>query len=175
MDKEYLIEGLLKYNYLPNCKEKIDELPPFFSSITFNKEIAQKLKNIFQCNKKKRTTGYNYVNFNIPKFNGNIRHFSIPHPIAYANLSLTIYENWDNILNKVDIVNNKNSKCKPSIHPSQRIIIMSEYEFDNYQEKHMNFFEKSFLKQYMLKLDIANFFPSIYTHSITWALIGKQA
>ena len=48
-------------------------------------------------------------------------------------------------------------------------MLHKDFYEDDYPEPHL-----LIGKRYQVKADISNFFPSIYTHSIPWALIGKK-
>ena len=55
---------------------------------------------------------------------------------------------------------------RPRQHPDGRTIIM------DYQKAHPRSLRLSFGKRFQVKTDISNFFPSIYSHAVTWAAVG---
>lgn len=46
--------------------------------------------------------------------------------------------------------------------------------YDRNKDEKFLVIEKSFKAKYLVQADIANCYPSIYSHSIPWALVGKQ-
>jgi len=158
-------ESLLSHNYFPEQKRDKEELPPIFSTRTFTTTVANQL-----CNEPLRggrsvsQSGYDQVEYRITRYNNVSRPISIPHPMPYANLAGCISNNW----NKLDyICSNANSLVFPKKHSDGRIIIM-DYSKENIESDLSN----SFGNKFRVRTDIANFFPSIYTHSIPWALVG---
>jgi hypothetical protein len=55
---------------------------------------------------------------------------------------------------------------------SGRLVSMLPY--DRKKDEKFLILNKSFGKRYFVHLDIANFYPSVYSHSIVWALVGHQ-
>jgi hypothetical protein len=145
-----------------------EKIPSFLSSEDFLKYI----KSVqFPVSK----TAKDYIryssirNINIP------RPMAIPEPFAYINHCKSLKDNWDKIqkhfedttLNqdyKISRIHLRKLKDKPHIfemnyknftldgEPEQDIVIRSNY---------------------VACADISNCFPSIYSHSISWALVGK--
>lgn len=163
IDSNFVKEGLLKSNYFPLQKNKNEELPSIFNSELFSADIADELVAI-----KLRNGGYDDLSFNVTRFNNVHRKISIPHPLPYAHLVNTITENWDSISH---IQGNENSIIRPLKHKDGRIIVMT-YEQSKRKTKRYNDCSKG--KKFIVHSDISNFYPSIYTHSIPWALLGVQ-
>lgn len=90
---------------------------------------------------------------------------SIPHPLHYLILSRIIEENWEEIEDHYD-----NSKVSLS---------SIEYKDDKLEKKHSMSkmqeirLENLAFNKYILCVDINRYYPSIYTHSIPWALHTK--
>jgi hypothetical protein len=164
IDSKFVKEGLLKSNYFPLQKNRNEELPSIFNSKLFSADIADELVDI-----KPRNGGYDDLSFNVTRFNNVHRKISIPHPLPYAHLVKTITENWDSISH---IEDNENSIIRPLKHKDGRIIVMT-YEQSKRKTKRYNDSCKG--KKFIVHSDISNFYPSIYTHSIPWALLGVQA
>lgn len=161
IDSNYVKEALLKSNYFPLQKDRNEELPPIFSSELFTADIADELVAI-----QLRTFGYDDLSFNVTRFNNVHRKISIPHPLPYAHLVNTITENWEGISH---IEENENSIIRPLKHKDGRIIVMT-YEHSKHKTKRYNDSCKG--KKFIVHSDISNFYPSIYTHAIPWALLG---
>jgi len=88
IDKEFLLEGLLQFNYFP-AQRKEREIPPLINSVTLTPEIAEKIKDL-----PSRKRGYDQVEYRSTRFNNVSRTLSIPHPVAYVKLCFAIHDNW---------------------------------------------------------------------------------
>lgn len=159
--KTFLLKALLQHNFFPSQKRDKEELPPVINSKKFTLAVSRKLLALH-----KRHGGYDQVEYKITRYNNVPRPLSIPHPMGYAHLCHSLYSNWNN-LNY--ITKNKNSVIYPKKHNDGRIMIM-DYENSRLQIKRK--IEMSFNKRFCVHTDISNFFPSIYSHSIPWALVG---
>ena len=167
LDKAFVLTGLLQHNFLPTQKKDREELPPIFTSRSFTVDAAKQL-----VNGRRRTTngfrGYDAVDYRLTRFNGVSRSCSIPHPMAYANMSLCIHEHWE----KLDyIASNEISHIRPRQHTDGRVVIM---DYESSSEKSLRSLATSFGRRFIAHTDIANCFPSIYSHAIPWALVGIE-
>ena len=165
MDQDYVLDALLQHDFLPNSKEDPEELPPNFSSGSFSKSAAEQLVNS-TYRRPKGYPGYDTVEYRLTRFNGVSRTLSIPHPRAHAQLALLIAKNWGNLQY---ITTNSTSQSRPGRHPDGRISIMN---YSNRIQGTRRTFQTSFGRRFLVRTDISNFFPSIYSHSIPWALVG---
>ena len=165
--KDFLLKALLQHNYLPNQRETPEEMPPLFSSESFTESVARKLLSPGIPGDRK-STGYDSVEYRLTRFDGVTRRCSIPHPVAYANLALSLHENWDKLSHVAD---NEVSMLRPKERPDGRIGVI-DYDNGNRVREHQVTVSRSFGKQFVVHTDISNFFPSIYSHAIPWALVG---
>jgi hypothetical protein len=177
-DKDYVYNGLLRYNYFPMVKEYLDEIPPVFSSKDFTPDIAETIVHQGESRKK----GYDQIEYRATRFNNVTRLMHIPHPLPFARLCKCISDNWDKLKH---ICENAESQIKPAQHVDDRLVILGEYEQLGtgrvvVMEKE-NFPDSIILKlglsagaRYRASADISSCFPSIYTHSIPWALVGHN-
>ena len=129
--------------------------------MSLDKEFSKKLKDLDF-----RKGGYDQIEYKLTRYNNVSRPLSIPHPIAYAKLCHSLHDNWEKL---EYITQTKNSLNIPKEHSDGRIIIM---EYENTKEKIKRHIKLSFNKKFYVYTDISNFFPSIYSHSIPWALVG---
>lgn len=164
IDRDVLLNALLRRNYLPNQTEREEEIPPIFSSESFSNEAAEKLQKAAQRNGVYK--GYDSVEYKLTRFSGTPRILSILHPKAYANLSLIIANNWDEFRY---LANGENSMLRIDGHEDGRVVIMG---YGGLIDEEQLVAEKSLGKHFLVRADIANFYPSIYSHSIPWALVG---
>ena len=163
---EDVLVALLKHNFLPNQKEHNEDLPPTINSESFTPEVAKQL--IDWQDSRNKSMGYDSVEYKLTRFNGVSRLCSIPHPKAYSKLVWCIYENWKEL---EYIVENKNSKIVPQKHSDGRLIIM---DYENSVSRIDQLLDNIFGLRFVARTDIANFYPSVYTHSIPWAVVGLE-
>jgi SAM-dependent methyltransferase len=165
IDKGFVLASLLQHNFLPMQKKEKEEMPPIFSSVTFTPDVARILLD-GKLRKSSDYQGYDSVDYKLTRFNGVSRSCSIPHPVAYADLVLCIHNNWD----KLDyIAKNKNSLIRPREHKDGRLIVMDyERSFEKTERK----LREAFGQRFAAHTDIANFFPSVYSHAVPWAVVG---
>nr|MDD3720270.1 RNA-directed DNA polymerase [Candidatus Gracilibacteria bacterium] len=129
------------------------------------------------------------VNYKLTRNNNAPRYLQIPNPLVYLNLCSLIKENWENISSL--ILNDYDSYEDTSMitlkdNDEERLIFLRNYNIEvetdefrlliNRGNSNSNniILDKQFLKKYIVVSDIANFFSSIYTHSIPWAIVGKD-
>lgn len=108
------------------------------------------------------------------------RKFSIQHPHYFHDIIFYIVQEWSLVLEHLfDKINkiysyslpipvSKSSKNGLSNLRSGRMI----YEWIEMAEKHLVIDSVNY--QYVIRTDITNFYSSIYTHSIGWALHGRE-
>lgn len=161
-------ENLLKYGYFPK------ELPPAFSTDLFATNFSR-LEAQWPKKKKHGIIDIPYSRpseFSISKKDYVRRKLSIPNPINQFYLSKSICDNWTEIENHCQkskfsssrpVENIPNNKNKRAIKTVKTFI-----------EFRKNCVIDSFDKMFELKVDISWFYPSIYTHSIPWALHTKK-
>ena len=166
---------------LPIGKKNPDDIPfPAFSTEDFTPDIADEMLENYKRKRqdKGKVTGYDQIEYRGTRFNLVTRLFHIPHPSPYARLCKCLSDNWDKLSH---ICENPNSREKPAKHDTGRLI-MGEWE--NLEQISLMNYNKlsdarfrlkiSTGKFYRVKADIASFFPSIYTHSIPWAVKGRD-
>lgn len=169
VDGDFLLTALLCHNYLPTSRRDKEELPPNFTSNTFTPDVARKLISFKVL--RNGWKGFDQIEYRLTRFNTAGRWLSIPHPLAHAKLCLTLSEHWD----KFDrILKNIHSNIKPQCYEDGRVIVMNGYSDSS--EKTGKYLNHSFGKRYVVHADVSNFFPSLYSHAIPWALVGfKEA
>lgn len=179
------LKKLLSKGYFPK------ELPPPFTSDNFgdksryiNKrwndllESQKKRKNGEGGNDAKRRFRKDYIEkygssklieFSIAKGIYSRRKLEIPNPKQYLDLSNPIVENWDTLKSFFDI--SEYSQSKPVLFGAKRALKTKSKSLNNFKFEAIT---KSFGRKIELRLDILNFYPTIYTHSIPWSLLGKE-
>ncbi len=160
--KDFVLNALLQRNFLPSQKRSREELPPIFSSLDFSPSVARQLVE----NVKPRNDGWDAVDYRLTRFNGISRPLAIPHPQGFALFALCVHEHWDEF---AYIGRNHASLIRPRQHRDGRLIIM---DYEKSVEKSRRIARLEFAKRYAVHTDIANFFPSVYSHALPWALVG---
>lgn len=158
-----LYEGLLAYGLFS------EKLPPVFSSVDFY-NYTQKLKNSFANNRKDYIYYESMRNINIP------RPLGIPNPMAYQRLCKYLSDNWEKLKEYFYQQTSMQTYKVSRIHIRKRRGTKSLFEM-NYSNWEIDGTPETDLligKRYLVKADISTCFASIYTHSISWALVGKE-
>jgi len=85
-----------------------------------------------------------------------------------------IVNNWKKIekLFQPTFYKEKSMVCPKIGNKNQRLVSLESY--DKNPEVEQLQLDKQFGKKYLVHADISSCFPSIYTHSISWALVGKK-
>lgn len=146
-----------------------EKLPSFLTS----KQFLDYYKTLetYPPDKPKDYVRYlNIRNINIP------RPLAIPEPFAYANQIKYLSDNWDKIQSHF-ASNTSSDPFKISRIHIRKMIDKNELFEMNYK----NFSKDGepeddivIQSRFVAKADVANCFGSIYSHSIAWALVGKE-
>lgn len=159
------------------------ELPKYFDFQSLIDEIALQIgkKEIPSLLKSKNDVPNNYSNVNYKIFNNkdgkyDWRSLELIHPVLYVELVNRICEasNWETIQKRFkDFSKNKKIECCsiPVESFSKRYdkkVAISNW-WNEFEQKSIGL---SLDYEYMAITDITNCYPSIYTHSIAWAIHG---
>ena len=107
------------------------------------------------------------VQHSVPKKKHLRRLLSIPNPFHQTALSREIVRDWDDL--RVFCENSQVSLSIPQ--PSSKRALQTKREISAVTIERAL---RSVGARYLLKTDFARYYPSIYTHSIAWALHGKD-
>ena len=110
------------------------------------------------------------IEFSISKGQYSRRKLEIPHPQAYFYLCREIVNNWKLLKTVYKLSPYSESKLY-SENANKRSIRTKSISWKRFRNK---LTEISFDYKVQLKLDITNFYPTIYTHSIPWSILGKE-
>ncbi len=162
MAKKELV-ALIERGYFP------EELPPPFTTKSFSDLINHNLTDYrTKVDHKIGNKWTNYCRHNLAR-NGRIKRvLAICHPKHFFRLADEIQKNWVAI--DTEIRKSKITKTAPIWGKSNQRAIIRESSLDDRPHSRAEICLKA---RYLLKTDIERFFPSIYTHSIPWALHGK--
>ncbi|APH38223.1 RNA-directed DNA polymerase [Methanohalophilus halophilus] len=163
------LKNLLENGYFPK------ELPPAFSTESFasKHQIIDSQWNPTSRNDVPKIPNTQLTDYLIPKKNHIRRKLSIVNPISQFYLSKFIIDNWAEI--KAHCSKSELSTSRPVENcfenPKNKRSIQTLNSFQQYKKKCITC---SYDRMFELKTDISWFYPSIYTHSIPWALHTKE-
>lgn len=173
LKKQDIYDWLVHDGYFPEAYV----LPPCFKVVkapTYGTVYFQHKKSAF----KPPIREYQQVHF--PKTDLTDRTFGFIDPELHSDMASTIAKNWRTIVNLLFHKENRvcaysfpiplNSKTPGQIGQlkSGRMI----YEFIEMAENDAAAIAYKY--KYLVTADIKNFYPSVYTHSIPWAIHGKK-
>ncbi len=168
-----VLRGILEYGLFP------EKIPPCFSSIGLADFASLYFNGLLdeESNKKLKDKiiglRSDYVRYQSLRDSNTPRNMGIPHPAAYAIQALAISKCWREIAEHCN-------KPKPTF---SRIYVRSMgggriFEMNYKGNEHLQQEEDELGwqagTQYVVIADISMCFPSIYTHSIPWALYAKE-
>ena len=167
ISSDELYEGLLGYGMFAN------KLPPIFTSVTFYNYCKNNNPNF-----SKKWQGYvsysSMRNLNIP------RTFGIPTPMKYQRLCLILRDNWNALKEHFRQQTDSQEYRVSRIHlrklfGKKEIFEMNykNWRTDGNPETDLLFLKEIGVSKYIVKADISTCFPSVYTHSLPWAIVGK--
>ncbi|MCD4675643.1 MAG: hypothetical protein K8S18_06545 [Desulfobacula sp.] len=163
LKKDVVFKKLLEYGMFS------EKLTKIFSSESFGKWIRT---NGLTKYKKK---SFSVVSFHLTRNNNAPRILEIPHPIAYYRLCNEIKKNWQHIITTIGEVDDYSDRSMVTPKPNNlnhRLVSMLSYNM-RHDEK-LLVLDKAFKSKYFVHADVANCYPSIYSHSIPWALVGHK-
>lgn len=160
-----LYDGLLGYGLFAN------KIPQFLESEAFMNYTKALVLPFNISPKEKDYIRYSNIrNINVP------RALAIPEPFAYANLCYNLSQNWQYIKDFFD-AKTLNQQFKVSRIHLRKLYRQSSLFEMNYKNFYMDGEPEEDIvikSKYVAIADISNCFPSIYSHSIAWALVGKM-
>lgn len=178
LNKEDIYKWLVTKGYfpeayvLPPCFEVTQA--PEFGTIYFQVTTRSKGRTEFQPD----ISEFQQVHF--PKTNLTDRTFGIINPKIHSDIAFRIANDWDTVVGC--IFHDENLVCSYSFpvpvdnkKPGEIGDLRSGrmiYEWIEMAENDVA--SIAFQYKYLITTDIKNFYPSVYTHSIPWALHGKD-
>lgn len=153
------LQGFLSKGYFPK------ELPPPFESESYGNLVssATALPAEFNSNHARTSRA---INHNYLKVGALRRQLTIPNPLHYYRLSKELVANWSNVQALTNISSISLTTPRPStlraVEPKASLA-----------DKIVNQARIRANSRYTLKTDIVRFYPSVYSHSIPWAIHTK--
>lgn len=163
-----LYEGLLAYGMFAN------RLPPVFTSVPFF-DYCQANNPVFSKDWQDYIYYSSMRNINIP------RAFGIPTPMKYQRLCMVIKDNWNELRlhfhQQTDYQEYRVSRIHVrKLYGKKELFEMNykNWRTDGNPETGLLFLNPQGASKYIVKADISTCFPSIYSHSLPWAIVGKE-
>ncbi len=156
-----------------------ERLPPAFSTVGLSHHIPNCLLSLTteidnrKLQKIVNSSSHDYIRYQSIRHVKVPRLLGIPHPQSYISQCLALKRHWE-IVKK---------HCAKPINPVSRLFVRKlsgrhvfkmNYRGDDRAINQETDIRNNMGAQYVVKTDISGFFPSIYTHSIPWALHGRD-
>ena len=159
--QEIFLKNLISKGYFP------EELPPLFSTRDFSRIVVDLINDKSMFNKEPFHSKALIIT--IPKDENNRRKLCIPNPHHQLLLCNAIVMNWDEL--QTFYKKSNFSLTRPVRKKDSTRAIERQKPFDEITRQRII---KSTASRYLLKTDVSRYYPTIYTHSISWALHGKS-
>ena len=122
-------------------------------------------------NFKLKYTSSKGIVYSISKGKFSRRFLQIPNPKHFALLSEKVANNWAEINNVFLLSDYSKSRPVVNINPTGRSILTWSKSVSDFRS---DLLKTSLGKLFEVRVDISKFYPTIYTHALTWALLGKD-
>ncbi|SMP54187.1 Reverse transcriptase (RNA-dependent DNA polymerase) [Novosphingobium panipatense] len=157
---ETRLKKLLRRGYFPA------ELPPPFTTDSFADNAAAFAAKWEGAAIRKFWTAPEV--YSIPRYGDIRRKLSLVNPVNQLHVAHLISTNWSDI--KTKLARSTVTEFKPEFAANSTGRAITGVDFDGVARQRARL-----LATYgrYVKTDIARFYPSIYTHSIAWAIVGK--
>ena len=158
-----LYEGLLAYGLFT------EKLPPILTAEEFYRYSL-----IVQQPFSKADHGFVFFesirDINIP------RAFGIPNPMAYQKLCAVLRDNWQQIQSHFHTQTDTDKHKISRIHLRKRkgTKALFKMNYKNWRVDDSPIPDILIGKRYAVNADISTCFPSMYSHALCWALVGKE-
>lgn len=156
------LHKLLSDGYFPQ------ELPPPFSTHSYADAMAGHGVSLPQAITHPPHHSISYT-YNLVRAGGLRRNLGIPNPKHFYRLANHVVTHWVQLKALADA--SPFSLTKP-IEGTGKRAISPQYDLNT---RYAHLAKLRSTSRFILKADISRFFPSIYTHSLPWAILGKSA
>lgn len=141
------------------------ELPPAFFTELFAKFATSKTGRLTLAKYKPTGNFTECVKYELARPGLDRRELRIPHPVSFAGLADLTAKNFGRILKK--------ASCSP-ISRSRPVYATGRHRSIQPMVRHSNLArERAVIRagsSYLLKTDVSQFYPSLYTHAVGWAV-----
>lgn len=165
LDAQAARQALLQKQYFPYVKAVGEELPALLSSESLSVDCAKDLAALTG----KPHQAAAWTELRTRRFDGLVRRLGLPHPVPYSRLVLHIGDHWSDL---APLLSSPHSQIRPRFHEDGRMVQM-DYETSESTLSRETRLAQS--REFVVKADVSNCFPSIYSHAIDWATRGKKS
>lgn len=146
-----------------------EKLPPIFDASSFLLYCKDTSRPVFSDEWYQYVTYDSMRNINIPRAIG------VPVPMGYERLCASLKNNWPKLQSyfTAATTNQKHIVSRIHIRKMRDTDALFEMNYKNWKVDGTPEPDLLIGKRYMVCADISSCFPSIYTHVIPWALVGK--
>lgn len=154
--------GLIQRGLFP------ETVPPCFTSKDLKRSFSGLVREL-KVREFRRKRETDYIRYSGTKHDRTRRYFGTPNPISYFYVASFIAEHWEDFEQRFGQSPFSVSRPKVASEKDDRpIIIPSLSELTTTASRKLG------RSAYILKTDVSQFFPSIYTHSIPWVAHGIE-
>lgn len=149
------------------------ELPPAFSMNAFATAMSADRSNLpaLETRESRHFTA-NHCLHDVPRAGGGRRTLGVPNPFSQLLLAEQVTADWDALAQHLEGGERPFfSATRPKWWRSRARALIPRYRIRDRWKLRLRTRAGA---RYLLFTDIAQFYPSIYTHSIPWALSGKE-
>ena len=173
LSSEDVLKGLLDFGLFA------EKVPPCFSTVGLSAIVAETMADMLDEKDDKKLkekidkSCHDYARYEALRDINIPRHMGIPHPESYSVQALAISKRWQEIATHCN-------KPEPSIsrihvrHIGNGLIFEMNYKGVERFQLEENEIQWMAGAKFIVEADIAACFPSIYTHTIPWALHKKD-
>lgn len=154
-----ILNTLLARGYFPK------ELPPAFFTEQFAKYTATKTGRSLVSKYKPSDSYTECVKYQLARPGLDRRELRIPHPASFANIASLTAANFSRLLKKAG--KSKISRSRPVYGPSAHRALLPLIKHSDLPRERVAIRAGS---SFLLKTDISQFYPSLYTHAVGWAV-----
>lgn len=146
-----------------------EKLPPVFDGASFLAYCKDLSRPVFADKWHDYARYDNMRNINIP------RPLGIPTPMGHERLCKCLKDEWPNLQQYFQTITANQTHIISRIHirKANDTDALFQMNYSNWRDDGTPEPDLLMGKQYMVSADISKCFPSIYTHAIPWALVGK--
>ncbi|MDZ4313817.1 MAG: antiviral reverse transcriptase Drt4 [Azonexus sp.] len=169
-----ILRGLLDHGLFA------EKIPPCFSSAGLADFVSGQIGNLLDeagddaLKKALDKRAHDYMRYEALRDSNIPRHMGVPHPESYAVQAIAISKHWQAIATHCNQPDPVFSRIYVRHIGDGRIFEMNYKGSERFRLEEDELVWMSGAR-YVVAADIATCFPSIYTHSIPWALNGKTA
>lgn len=142
------------------------QIPGEFNSLALSENLDSLTLTKSKLSKEGLNRWCKLIDFSIPKSENFRRTMSVPHPLHYTLLAKLIEDKWEDL--NSHFIKSSFSLTSPHVFKDS---IEPKFKMS---EKVNRRIHNLVSKRYILQADITRYYPSIYTHSIPWALHTKE-